>query len=102
MAKSRICTECGSEDVNHAINIGLCDSCIGVKLEKLEAENEQLREDIKRCGKNWKAIYHELVIKQKRITDAWCAEIKDKEDSVCVGVIHYRLPKQDLKRSSQG
>ncbi len=42
MAKSRKCTNCGNEDVNFAINIGLCDPCIGEKLERLEAENDNL------------------------------------------------------------
>ena len=97
MAKSRICTNCGSEDVNFAINIGLCDACIGERLEKLEDENEGLKEDVKRCGENWKAIYHELKIKLQRITEAWNTEIESKEDSVFVGELHYELPKQTPK-----
>ena len=60
--------------------------------EELEAENKRLKEDIKRCGENWKAIYCELKIKLEKITEAWSAEIKDKEDSVFVGEIHYKLP----------
>ncbi len=33
------CTECGSKDnYNFALNIGLCDVCIGEKLEQLQTE----------------------------------------------------------------
>ncbi len=34
------CTECGSEDdYNFSLNIGLCNACIGKKIERLEEEN---------------------------------------------------------------
>lgn len=39
------CTKCGDTDnYNFALNIGLCNMCIGEKLEELEAENKELQE----------------------------------------------------------
>ncbi len=66
-------------------------------IKQLRAKNKSLREDVKRCGENWKAIYHELKIKLQRITEAWNTEIESKEDSVFVGELHYELPKQTPK-----
>ncbi len=38
------CTKCGSEEnYNPVLNIGLCDPCIGARLEELEAELEKHR-----------------------------------------------------------
>lgn len=42
------CKQCGSKDnYNFALNIGLCNRCIGENLEQLQAENERLRTHIK-------------------------------------------------------
>jgi len=38
------CEKCGSEDnYNYALNIGLCNSCIGAKLEAMETELKRLQ-----------------------------------------------------------
>ena len=64
--------------------------------EARQGEIDALQEDVKRCGRNWKAIYCELKTKLERITEAWNSEIKDKEDSVFAGEVHYKLPVKAL------
>ena len=40
------CTECGNKDnYNFALNIGLCNPCIGKLIGKLEDENKRLQEE---------------------------------------------------------
>lgn len=80
-----ICPEC-QKDCDYFVS-GLCPCCAAELIK-------QLSEDIKRCGENWKALYCELKTKLERVTEAWKAEIKDKEDSVFIGEIHCRFPKK--------
>lgn len=51
---ARTCTECGNEDkYNFALNIGLCDSCIGEKLEQVDELKTQLEELKGEVGLAW-------------------------------------------------
>lgn len=39
--------KCGNKDnYNYALDIGLCNSCIAIRLEEPEAENKKLRESL--------------------------------------------------------
>ena len=57
--------------------------------KELEAENKRLRDDVTRCGENWKKIYSELLAKLQRTTEAWNAEAKKAEDSVFIGEVRF-------------
>ncbi len=65
------------------------------RLDALQSENDELREDVIRCGENWKELYCILKIRLQKITEAWNAEIKSKEDSVFVGSVHFETHREE-------
>jgi len=66
------CKKCGNTDnYNFALNIGLCDICIGEQIEELEelkAENKQLKKRLK-ASKEYARRILERVINGKRASN---------------------------------
>lgn len=72
------CKKCGNKDkYNFALNIGLCNSCIGSELGQLQAENKRLKVALDRI-----LTLGQLEAREKEFADGIlldeCAKVADQ------------------------